>query len=171
MFEPKPIHRDAVPAALERARTYRLLNQPRQAESICLDVLQVDPDNQGALVMLLLALTDEFAGAYQVDVRHAEEVLERIQGEYERTYYAGVIAERWGKTMLHRGTPIEGVVGWFQKAMARFEAADKLSTPENDEAVLRWNACARLMNRLETRKGAAQGQDEDALFVDEIPPA
>ncbi len=170
MFEPKPIHRDAVPAALERAHTYRLLNQPRQAESICQDVLHVDPENQGALVMLLLALTDKFREAYQVDVRQAEEVLERIQGDYEKTYYGAVIAERWGKALLRRGTHVEGASGWFQKAMAAFEAADALSSAENDEALLHWNACARLMNRLESRRGAVSGRDEDALFVDEIPP-
>ena len=105
------------------------------------------------------------------DVRQAEEVLERIQGAYEKTYYGGVIAERWGKALLRRGTHLEGASGWFQKAMAAFESADALSSAENDEALLHWNACARLMNRLESRRGAVPGQHQDALFVDEIPPA
>ena len=57
MFELKPIHQDAIPQALEKAHFYRLLNEPGAAESICLDILEIDPDNQQALVTLLVALT------------------------------------------------------------------------------------------------------------------
>ena len=60
MFTLKPIDPAAVPAALQQAERYRLLNEPEEAESICLDVLAVEPDNQQALVMLLLSLTDQF---------------------------------------------------------------------------------------------------------------
>ena len=60
MAEPKLISADGIPAALEKATRYRLLSEPLQAESICRDVLAVDPDNQEATVTLLLALTDEF---------------------------------------------------------------------------------------------------------------
>src|SRR6266436_320626 len=55
MFELKRLSLEAVPAALERALRYRLLNEPAEAESICHDVLEIDPENQEALVMLLLA--------------------------------------------------------------------------------------------------------------------
>ena len=61
MYEIKPIHREAVPAALEKAKHYRLLNAPADAESICLDILEIDPDHQEALVVLILSLTDQFA--------------------------------------------------------------------------------------------------------------
>ena len=60
MFELKHIGPEAIPAALDKAERYRLLNQPDAAESICEDVLAVDPDNQPALITLLLALTDQF---------------------------------------------------------------------------------------------------------------
>jgi len=53
MFEPKPISKDAVPAALAKAERYRFLNEPGEAESICLDVLQIEPDNQDAIVALV----------------------------------------------------------------------------------------------------------------------
>ena len=56
MFEPKPISRDAIPAALAKAERYRLLNEPGEAESICLDILQIEPANQEAIVTLLLHL-------------------------------------------------------------------------------------------------------------------
>ena len=59
-FEPKPISRESVPAALQKAERYRIINDPSSAESICLDVLTVDPENQQALVTLLLAITDQF---------------------------------------------------------------------------------------------------------------
>jgi len=50
MAELKRLHKDAIPAALEKAERYRLLNEPGEAESICLDILAVDPDNQRALI-------------------------------------------------------------------------------------------------------------------------
>ena len=60
MPELKPLSRDAVDAALSKAERYRLLNEPHEAESICLDVLEIDPDNQPAHITLLLSLTDQF---------------------------------------------------------------------------------------------------------------
>ena len=84
MFGLKAITREAIPRALEKAERYRLLNESAEAESICLDVLQIDPENQQALITLLLALTDQF------DTRLPEsrprELLASLHGEYERTY-------------------------------------------------------------------------------------
>src|SRR5207247_1282312 len=48
IFELKPLTQEAIPKALEKAERYRLLKEPAQAESICLDVLQIDPGNQKA---------------------------------------------------------------------------------------------------------------------------
>ena len=171
MFEPKPIRKDAVPGAIEKAERYRLLNQPRQAESICRDVLRVDPDNQAALVTLVLALTDQFPLKYNVEIRGTQEILKRIDGEYEKAYYDGVIHERWGKALFRGGALAEVAGGWLRKAMDHFDRAEKVSPTNNDEAILRWNACARLMNRLESGKPAAEAPGDDALFIDEIPPA
>src|SRR6516162_1381314 len=94
MFELKRLSDEAIPAALEKALRYRLLNQPAEAESICHDVLQIDPENQQALVVLLLALTDRFDKGYTVGILQAEEVVSRLRDAYERAYYAGVICER-----------------------------------------------------------------------------
>src|SRR5438552_18065322 len=94
MFNLKPLHPEAIPAALERAMRYRLLNEPGAAESICHDVLRIDPENQQALVMLLLALTDRFGKGYAVGVTQAQEVLPQLRDPYERAYYAGIISER-----------------------------------------------------------------------------
>ena len=67
-FELKTLHAEALPRALEKAERYRLLNEPSEAESICLDVLAIDRDNQAALVTLLLALTDQFETAHRSPV-------------------------------------------------------------------------------------------------------
>jgi len=59
--ELKSLSVEGIPAALERAQRYRLLNEPSQAESICLDILATEPENQPAITLLLLSLSDQFA--------------------------------------------------------------------------------------------------------------
>jgi len=61
MFALKSISHDSVSGALAKAERYRLLNEPVEAESICRDILEIEPDNQQALISLLLALTDQVA--------------------------------------------------------------------------------------------------------------
>src|SRR5574341_2557695 len=104
MFELKPLSREAVPRALEKAERYRLLNEPVEAESIARDVLTLDPANQKALVMLLLALTDQFA-AGRGDTEAARALLPRLEGDYERSYYAGIVCERRAKAHHERSSP------------------------------------------------------------------
>jgi tetratricopeptide (TPR) repeat protein len=155
MFELKRLSRNAIPAALEKALRYRLLNEPGQAESICHDVLDIDPENQAALVLLLLALTDRFSNGYAVAVMQAQEVRSRLRGEYERAYYAGIICERRAKVQLRQGYPGAGhnAYEYLREAMSWFEKAETLSPPRNDDALLHWNACARIImgNKLTAR--------------------
>src|SRR2546426_10509229 len=122
MFDLKPLSREGIPRALEKAERYRLLNEPGEAESICLDILESDPENQQALAMLLLALTDRFGKGYGVSVTQAKELLPRLKDEYDRAYYAGVICERRAKAQLQPGGPgvfsfewLRGAVGWYVK--------------------------------------------------------
>ena len=149
MFQPKPITRDGIPAALQKAERYRVINDPSSAESICLDVLSVSPDNQQALVTLLLAITDQFGTAPKEGVRRAREVLPRLQDEYKRAYYAGIICERCAKAQLRSGTPRAGQMAyqWFRDAMSWYEKAESQRTAGNDEAILRWNTCGRILDR------------------------
>jgi tetratricopeptide (TPR) repeat protein len=148
MIELKHLTAEAVPAALERGRRYRLLNEPGEAESICHDVLAVDPDNRDALTTLLLALTDQFARRPGAAFRAAQEALEKLTGDYDRAYYGGILLERRAKAALARGGPAapHNAYRGLVQAMERFERAIELREPGNDEAVLRWNACARLLN-------------------------
>jgi hypothetical protein len=151
MFTLKPLSKDAIPSALAKAERYRLLNEPGEAESICLDVLQVDPDNQNALITLLLALTDQFPNeSSSKAVGRAVELAARLKDEYDREYYSGIIRERRAKAVLEheRYGAAAAAVEWLREAMVFFERAEALSPAHNDDAVLRWNACARLMMSL-----------------------
>lgn len=153
MAEFKLISRDAVPEAMEKAERYRLLNEPQEAESICLDVLAVDPENQRVLVLLILALTDQFQTGQGDCVQRAESLVPRLQGEYERSYYSGIINERRGYARaLHGGPGSETVAYWWvRRAMDYYEQAERLRAPGNDDALLRWNSCLRLCERYHLR--------------------
>lgn len=149
MFELKRISSEAIPQALERAERYRLLNDPGEAESICLDVLAVDPENQQALVTMLLAITDRYGKGYSVSETRARDILPRLRDEYQRAYYAGIICERRAKAMLHSGVPggAHEAYEWLREAMTWYEKAEAMRPPGNDAAVLRWNTCARMIMR------------------------
>ncbi len=162
-MELKPITREGIPAALQKAERYRLLNDSSAAESICLDVLEIDPDNQEAIVSLLLAITDQFGEEMGEGVHRAREVLHRITDEYERTYYAGIIAERRARAQLHRGSlgAAEVASAGFREAMSWYEKAEPMRPKGNDEAILRWNTCARMLGRHE--RVHVPGEYEPAL--------
>ncbi len=147
MFELKLLSKSAIPAALAQAERYRLLNEPGEAESICLDVLRVDPEHQDALVTLVLALTDQFPlGSVARPMAAAEAAVARICDEYRRLYYSGIIRERRGKADLHSERPgtSQSVGEWLREAMSFYERAEAIRPPGNDEAILRWNTCARI---------------------------
>jgi hypothetical protein len=145
----KSISAEAVPGALEKVERYRLLNEPELAESICQDILAVEPENQAALIALLLSLTDQFRSGPAACVAQAQAVLPRLRGEYERHYYAGIIWERRALARLNQGGPGSGQVAavWIRKAMEQFEQAEAIRPPGNDDAILRWNTCARVSHR------------------------
>ena len=147
MFQLKHLSRAGVPSAMAKAERYRLLNQPWAAESICLDVLEADPENQEALILLLLSLTDQFDTGLPGGVARAREVLQRLGDEYRRTYYAGVICERRAKAHLTQGAPGAESVAyqWIREAMSWYEKAEAIRPAGNDETILRWNTCARIL--------------------------
>lgn len=148
MFELKPLSGDAIPLALERAGQYRLLNEPWAAESICLDILATDASHQEAVRVLLLARTDQFGDDLSGAVARAREALSRLTDPYEKAYYAGIISERRAKAQLDLRAPGARFIAyeWFRDAMTSYERAEALRPAGNDDAVLRWNTCARLLN-------------------------
>jgi hypothetical protein len=159
----KPITREGIPAALEKAERYRLLNESAAAESICLDVLEIDPANQEALVSLLLSITDQFMEELADGVRRAKDVLPRLTNEYERIYYTGIISERRARAQLHRGAlgSADVAAEWFRDAMRWYEKAEGMRPAGNDESILRWNTCVRMLGRHE--RAHVAGEYEPAL--------
>ncbi|HET6679836.1 MAG TPA: hypothetical protein VFG84_01435 [Gemmatimonadaceae bacterium] len=148
MFELKSLSRAAIERSLAKAERYRLLNQPWAAESICLDVLRTDPANQQAVHALLLARTEQFGDDLAGHVAQAREALTQLTSDYERAYYAGIIAERIARTELRRHVPGAGHMAYdhVREAMEWFEKAEALRPQGNDDSILRWNSCARLLN-------------------------
>ena|SRR5207253_11443296 len=148
-FELKTLSQEAVPRAVAKAERYRFLNEPGEAESICLDALEVEPDKQEAVVTLLLALTDQFDSDVPAALPEAWKCAERIRDEYERAYYTGIIWERRAKAQLRRVVPGCGprAYEWLREAMVQYERAEAIRPPGNDDALLRWNTCARLIMR------------------------
>jgi len=147
MFKLKPLSQDAIPAALEKATCYRYLNESAEAESICLDILEVEPDNQPALITLILALTDQFNRNLSQSFPRSREAVKRLTDEYCRIYYRGIICERRAKVHFERGGPGSGHLAydWFRQAMDAYEKAIDKRLAGNGDAILRWNACARLI--------------------------
>jgi hypothetical protein len=148
MFALKPIHRDSVDSSLAKAERYRLLNEPHEAESICRDILEVDPVNRQARVSLILALTDQIhhdSAAFP----SALNVIAGLETEYDRAYYSGIAWERRAKAFHGAGAKGSGgtVYDWLVNALQLFEEAERVRPPGNDDAILRWNACVRFLHR------------------------
>lgn len=150
MPELKRISKEAIPRAVQKAERYRLLNQSWATESICLDILEIDPSNQPVLVMLLLAITDQFGVDSRELARRARAVLARLTDPYQKAYYAGIIDERLGHAQLAQGLMHAEAMAHdaLRAAMESFEQAERLRQPGNDDAILRWNTCARALERL-----------------------
>jgi tetratricopeptide (TPR) repeat protein len=144
----KTISRSGIPEALSKVQHYRYLNQAEEAESICRDVLAVDPENQGALRLLGLAITDQFTGSTSDRYREAEECFEKLTSPYERSYYRGILYERRAKAQLRAGHMAHSLVVSFENALRCYEEAEKVRPEGDDDALLRWNRCQRLLQSL-----------------------
>jgi hypothetical protein len=148
MYALKPISHDSVAGALAKAERYRLLNEPNEAESICHDILQIEPGNQAALINLILALTEQIAH----DTRAFPDAMANVaslDSTYGRAYYAGIAWERRAKARYQAGGPgaHRYVYDWVVCALQLFETAEPLRPQGNDDVLLRWNACIRFLNQ------------------------
>jgi hypothetical protein len=134
-----------IPEAIAKAELYRSLNEPEEAESICRDILNIEPQRQLALRLLGLALTDQFAGGASDRYREAEQIFQQLSDPYERLYYAGILHERRAKAQFNAGVPPHALLPLFEQALHSFAEAEKVRPLGNDEAILRWNRCVRLL--------------------------
>ncbi len=170
MHKLKKISFDAIPRAISKAERYRLLNEPRAAESICRDVLAAATNHDQALRILLLALTDQFRG---VNVRpdEARELVALLGDEYSKHYYEGVILERWAKALLDAGYHGHTVYDKFTEALASYERAVPLADAGNEDAILRWNTCVRIIeaNGLCPAESSGQSPPPIESFDNEVP--
>jgi hypothetical protein len=157
-FQLKAISPSAVPEALLKAERYRLLNQPGEAESICRDILEVEPGNQSALAMLVLALSDQFSqkGA-PGSIREATQMAAKLNDDYERLYYGGIVREREARAML-TGRSNAFAYDGFREAMEWYEEALPLRPPGDDNAILRWNSCVRAIRKHNLRPRVDEGE-------------
>lgn len=169
MFALRTISKDSIPRALAKAERYRLLNEPSQAESICRDILAIDPLNHDALVCLILALTDMFADVASARPRvdEALALVLRLRHDFDRLYYEGMVHERWARALLHAGYPPASVFSLLSDAMRCFDEAHPHAGPGNNDAVLRWNACVRFMQ--EHRIQPQEEEPAQADFDDDMP--
>jgi tetratricopeptide (TPR) repeat protein len=165
----KRISNNGIAQAIAKAELYRYLAEPEEAESICRDILAVEGDNQVALRMLGLAISDQLSGGRLDRWSEAESVFQSLTDLYERFYYTGLLHERRVKAQLRAGQPLRTLVPLIENAMLCFEQAEKIRPPNNDEALLRWNRCVRLLQSLRR----AEHEEEVPAFetVDSAPAA
>lgn len=154
--ELKRISKSGIDEAITKTELYRFLNEPEEAESICHDILAIEPEHQLALRVLGLSITDQFTGAPTDRYDEVQKIFERLRDHYERFYYLGLLHERRAKVQLRAGRPPHTLRVLFEEAMRCFEEAEKIRPKGNDDAILRWNRCVRLLES----HGAAEEREE-----------
>ena len=152
----KSISRDSIPDALKKAERYRLLGDPEEAESVCLDILEADPGNQFALVDLILAISDQFRDEKRPRLDLAQQYVSQLTDEYQRTYYTAVVMEREANAFLHRGIPPVLAMLRYTEAMDQYARAEAIRPRGDDSAILRWNACVRAIRRRQLTPGIGE---------------
>lgn len=143
------IHKKSIGCVLDKAKQYRLLLEPDLAISICLDIFAVDSDNQEALVIYILALTDALshsdASTHKPD-KKIQDAIKKLQSDYQKNYYQGIFYERKARSLMSYAMSTSFAYDLLLKAIGCYKKAEKL-TPENcDDAVLRYNACVRTID-------------------------
>lgn len=166
-YKLKSISKAGIAEAAAKVELYRYLNEPEEAESICRDILAIDPQHQLALRLLGLTITDQFVGGSTDRYREVEETFQKLSERYERSYYTGILYERRAKAQLRTGQPPHTVLPLFERALECFGEAEKIHPEGNDDSILRWNRCVRL---LQTPSYAWEEQFA-GLGTDDMPPA
>jgi len=151
----KSISKAGIPEAIAKAELYRYINEPEEAESICRDILAIVPDHQLALRMLGLAITDQFLGASGDRYPEVLSIFQGLRDPYEQFYYTGLLYA------AHILLPL------IEEAMRCFAEAEKIRPAGNDDSILRWNRCVRL---LESRPDFHFDRGPAAFDAEDSPP-
>lgn len=166
-IELKTISKNGIAEAISKAELYRFLNEPEEAESICRDILAIEPAHQLALRMLGLALTDQFTGGASDRYAEVKSIFQSLKDLYERLYYTGLLHERRAKAQLRAGHLPHTLLPLFEEAMRCFAEAEKIRPADNDDAILRWNRCVRL---LQSRRDFEFEKEGPSFDVHDSPP-
>src|SRR5207245_9796248 len=116
-YQLKSISKAGIPEAIAKVELYRYLNEPEEAESICLDILEVDPEHQLARRMLGLAITDQFIGAASDRYLEVQSIFQGLRDPYEQLYYTELLHERHAKTQLLVGYAPHTLLPLVQEAI------------------------------------------------------
>jgi tetratricopeptide (TPR) repeat protein len=166
-YKLKSISKAGIAEATAKVELYRYLNEPEEAESICRDILAIDPQHQLALRLLGLTITDQFVGGATDRYGEVEETFQKLSERYERLYYTGILYERRGKAHLRTGQPPHTVLPLFEHALECFGEAEKIRPAGNDDAILRWNRCVRLLQN----RGYSWEEEFAGFDAHDMPPA
>ena len=163
----KSISKAGIPEAMAKAELYRYLNEPEETESICRDILAVDPGHQLARRTLGLAMTDQFIGAANDRYIEVQSIFQGLRDPYEQLYYTGILHERRAKTQLLVGYAPHILLPLVEEAMRCFAEAEKIRPAGNEDSILRWNRCVRL---LESRPDFHAEGGPSAVDGEDMPP-
>ena len=160
-FKLKPITKEGIPQALAKAERYRMLNEPRLAESICQDILDLEPNNEQVIITMLLAITDQI-GKYRLDYSiKVRDLISKLSNEYDKQYYTGIVCERQGKSFLEQSYSgaLFTAYEWLTEAMEHYEKAEAMRPIDNDDPIIRWNTCARLIQEYDLQPRKEDGYE------------
>ena len=165
--ELKSISKAGIAEAIAKAELYRYLNEPEEAESICRDILAVDANHQLARRLLGLSITDQFTGYAGDRYNEVSEIFTGLRDPYERAYYSGLLYERRAKVQLRSGYSAHILLPLIEEAMRLFAQAEAIRPPGNDDSILRWNRCVRLLQGQPDFRAERDALPQDA---DDSPP-
>jgi len=163
----KAISKSGIDEAISKAELYRYLNEPEETESICHDILAIEPGHQVASRMLAMAITDQFDGSAADRFGEAEKILRRLNDRYEQLYYLGILYERRAKALLRARRAPHTLLPFFEEAMRCFSQAAEIRPKDNDDAILRWNRCVRI---LQSNPEFAAEKEHVAIEDHDSPP-
>ena len=142
------IDKDSIEDVLERAKQYRSLLQPDMAISICMDIFAVDKNNQEALVIYILALTDQLSQSEsKVHQKKITDSIKRLDSKFLQHYYSGIFFERQARSLLKHSMSRSFAYAEFIEAIAEFEIAEKKAPEHCADPILRYNSCIRTIKK------------------------
>lgn len=163
----KTISKSGIAEAIAKAELYRYLNEPEEAESICRDILAADPNHALGLRTLGLTITDQFTGEPTDRYAEVEKIFQSLKDPYERHYYTGLLCERRVKAQLRAGRAPHTLLPLLERALECFGEAERVHPPGNDDAILRWNRCVRLLQS----QPDFESEEIVSLDAEDSPPA